>query len=259
MSTEKTETPARSGVGERLLRVLEAFLESGEHLALDDVTAITGLPRTTTYRMLRLLHEKHWLDHGPRGYSLGPHVASLGRSSGSHEALRMAASEPLSELQAASGAVAHLSVLDGASVHHLDKIGGTAWADVPSSIGMRLPVHDTASGWAILAAMRPETVDAVLDLVPSPIDLVALHRELNITRRHHGVAVRPGEQRPARVTTIAAPVMGPAGPVASIMLGWRRQGPSTNHAMGLVAATARRTSRELFPEWRGTGSGTRPT
>lgn len=244
------ERVGRTGVGERLLEVLEAFVESGDRLTLDQVRDTTGLPRTTTYRMLRLLSDRSWLDHGPGGYALGPQIASLGRRAGDLEELRSAASGPLNELQGATGAVAHLSVLDGASIRHVDKVGGASWADVPSSIGTRLPVHDTASGWSILAAMRPEEADAVLALrfqVGVPATLTELHRELHAARRNRGVAVRTGEHRAARVTTVAAPVIGPHGPVAAIMLGWRRQGPTTSRAIELVAAAARRTSHALHP------------
>nr|WP_243731553.1 IclR family transcriptional regulator C-terminal domain-containing protein [Nocardioides ochotonae] len=245
------ERVGRTGVGERLLEVLEAFVESGDRLTLDQVRETTGLPRTTTYRMLRLLSDRSWLDHGPSGYALGPQIASLGRRAGDLEELRSAASGPLNELQGATGAVAHLSVLDGASIRHVDKVGGASWADVPSSIGMRLPVHDTASGWSILAAMRPEEADAVLALrfhAGVPATLTELHRELHAARRNRGVAVRTGDHRAARVTTVAAPVIGPHGPVAAIMLGWRRQGPTTSRAIELVAAAARRTSQALHPE-----------
>ena len=99
--------------GDRVLDVLEAFAADSSPQTLDEVRARTGIPRTTTHRILTMLTRRHWLSHASDGYQLGARGRLLGGVGESLEPLRSAAAGPLNELQMATGAVAHLSVLEG--------------------------------------------------------------------------------------------------------------------------------------------------
>jgi DNA-binding IclR family transcriptional regulator len=247
--------PATS-LGDRILDVMETFADGSYAQTLDEVQALSGLPRSTTYRLLTLLTRRRWIEHTALGYRLGPCAVSIGRRAEGHEALRAAAAETLNELQLASGAVAHLTVLEGVQTCHLDKVGGRAWGEVPSQVGVRLPVTETVGGRCILALMSPEEVDTVLDMIAESgmptVDRAALNTELVAARRRQGVLVRSGEDRPSRISSAAAPVVGPDGPVAAVSIAWRHTGPDLNRAASLVAVAAKRVSEELHPGWRRT-------
>jgi len=253
-TTSPGAAPATS-LGDRILDVLETFADGPQAQTLDEVQALSGLPRTTAYRLLTLLTRRRWLEHNASGYQLGPWAVSIGRRAEGHEALRAAANEALNELQIASGAVAHLTVLEGAQTCHLDKVGGQAWSEVPSQVGVRLPVTETVGGRCILAFMSPEEVDEILEMVAeagmATVDRAALATELAAARRRQGVLIRSGQERPSRISSAAAPVVGPDGPVAAVSIAWRTSGPDLNRAASLVSVAAKRVSEELFPRWRG--------
>jgi DNA-binding IclR family transcriptional regulator len=250
---------ARPGVVERVTLIIDAFEDAPEHLLLEDIAKITGLPRSTASRILRQLVELRWVEHGSRGFRLGPRMRYSGARSADYENLRVAAAVPLTELQIATGAVTHLSVLDGGIVHYLDKLGGAAANTVPSRVGGRLLACDTVSGRAMLSCLLPEQVDELMSscLSLSAMASADLHQELTTIQQRRGIAVSPGAHRASGVSSIAAPVLGPDGPVAAISVA-RRGDLLMERVAPMVAFAARRTARALFPSARESRARNRP-
>lgn len=252
---------AREGVVERVTQILDAFTDAPGRLLLEDVTRITGLPRSTAFRILRQLVDQGWMEHDTRGYSLGTRLATLAARAGDYEDVRVAASVALNELHLATRAVVHLSVLEGGLVHYLDKVGGAASSTVPSRVGARIPASDTVSGLALLAHLDPERVDALVRATRASTDedgLEVLHRDLAAVRRRQGVAFLSGDQRRTGITSIAAPVMGPRGPVAAISVAAKGTLPPAATAPLLLKA-AWCVSRNLYPDWAASQQRTRAT
>src|SRR5690606_34587244 len=186
-TTQGPSREPRPGVVERLTQILDVFSHGGQRLLLDDVTAATGLPRSTAFRLLSQMVDLDWLEHDAAGYQLGPRALRMGKSTTDHTALRGAAADLLNALQLRTGGVAHLAVLDGQNAHYLDKVGGVALHTSPSTVGARLRADTTASGRAMLAALTPERVDQLLgrDLVPAALE--QLHRLLARVRSQRGI------------------------------------------------------------------------
>lgn len=250
---EPLDRVSRPSVVERMTQVMDTFTKGQNHLLLEDVAALTGLPRSTAFRILSQLTALDWLEHGPRGFRLG--VRSLGLASHtrtSHDDVRSAASPVLNNLHAATGAVAHLGVLEYARVHYLDKIGGAAAGTIPSRIGGRLPADHTACGKALLSCIAPERVDALLTVSDDnrrrPLDLPRLHKQLNTIRRN-GLAYDSAESCPMGIAAIAAPILGPDGAVGAISLASKRSLP-LDRVAPMVAHAARMTTEALYPGWR---------
>ncbi|UUW91119.1 helix-turn-helix domain-containing protein [Nocardioides sp. WV_118_6] len=237
------------GVVGRVTRILNAFSESPDRLMLEDVMALTGLPRSTAFRILGQLIDEGWVEHDTRGYRLGPHAPTLTGRPGEHQEVRVAASPYLNELHAVTGAVAHLSVLEGDRVHYLDKIGGSAARAVPSRVGARLLACDTVSGRALLACRSPEYVDEVLGPRLPPARLADLHRELAAVRQRRGVVHAPADPLTTGIASIAAPVLGPHGAVAAISLAVPGDLPPARIAP-LLLGQAHRIAGVLHPQRR---------
>ncbi|MFS3129283.1 IclR family transcriptional regulator [Nocardioides sp. Bht2] len=241
----------RPSVVERVTQILDVVMAHAGWVLLEEISGHTGLPRSTAFRILGQLTDLGWLEHGPRGYRLGARSHGVrARSHNDYDGLREAATAPLNELHGHTGAVAHLSVLEGACVHHLDKIGGAAAHTVPSRVGGRISADRTASGKALLACLTPEHVDHLVQSTANGRglpDLSNLHQQLDAVRRRHGIATNVGQCRRG-ISGIAAPILGPRGPIGAIALA----GTSTLHFQRLapiVAHAARRTSALLFPDW----------
>lgn len=243
---------SRLGVVQRVTQILDAFTDAPGRLLLEDITRITGLPRSTAFRILRQLTDQGWVEHDTRGYQLGPRLEVLAARTLDYGDIRAAASVALNELHLATGTVVHLSVLEAGTAHYLDKVGGAAASTVPSRVGARIVASDTVSGRSMLAFICPEQVDVMIANARGgnleDVDLMALHRELAAIRQRQGLAISLGERRHSGISSVGAPVFGPRGPVASVSVATR--GPiAVGTVAPLLLGTARAISRNLNPEW----------
>jgi|SRR5579875_3129605 len=236
----------RPGVLERATLIMDVFASGQEFVFLEQVSDQTGLPRSTAFRMLRQLVDLGWLEHDSQGYRLGPRAQLLPTRAADHSELRDAASAVLNDLNLRTGAVSHLGVLEGASVHYLDKVGGAAAHTVPSRVGSRLGADQTVTGRALLAGLCPEEVDRLLRReTQASLDMARLHQELNAIRRNHGLAFSYGERCSMGISSLAAPVVGPRGTVAAISIAAQKILP-LERMVPVVAAAARRISERLY-------------
>jgi DNA-binding IclR family transcriptional regulator len=244
-----TETATRLGVLERATMILDAFEDAPGPLGLDDIAEITELPRTTVFRLLTTLRDLGWVHHDRRGYAPGRRLSTTS-SEGEHLDLRAAASVALNELQLATDAVVHLSVLDGPVVHYLDKVGGARATTIPSRVGGRIIATDSVSGLAMLAALAPEDVDALVGhLDRTPGGLESVHHELAAIRRRKGIAILDGLPGTG-ISSMATVIPGPRGPRPLAAISVVRRGHLPLPVIGpLLLAAARTTSRTLYPDW----------
>lgn len=244
-----TESATRLGVLERATMILDAFDDAPGPLGLDDIAEITELPRTTVFRLLTTLRDLGWVHHDRRGYSPGRRLNATG-GDGEHLDLRAAASVALNELQLATDAVVHLSVLDGPIVHYLDKVGGARATTIPSRVGGRIIATDSVSGLAMLAALAPEQVDALVGhLDRTPGGLESVHHELAAVRRRKGIAILDGLPGTG-ISSMATVIPGPRGPRPIAAISVVRRGHLPLPVVGpLLLAAARTTSRTLYPDW----------
>jgi DNA-binding IclR family transcriptional regulator len=238
---------------ERMTLIMEAFGDRTARLRLDEIATYTGLPRSTSHRILEQLVRLGWLRHTQDGYALGQRALQLGGSVSNHGEIRAAAVPLLEELHARTGKVVHLGILDFADVVYLDKIGGPAAPALPSRVGGRAPAHAVSLGKAMLAWLPPEEADTLFDggmkarTHNTITNLVVMHQELRRIRGRHGLAFERDEYV-LGISCVGAAVRGPEGVVAGISLcGESNTDPLERYAP-LVLDVANRISLRLFPE-----------
>jgi len=241
---------------ERVTSILDAFEQRPTaRLNLDQVVARTGLPRSTTHRILRQLVGLQWLDYREAQYSLGSRALGLGGQDGLHGEIRKAAAEHLHQLHLRTGLVVHLAALEGTDEVYLDKIGGHFAATLPSKIGTRQRAYLTTGGRAMLAWLPPEDVDArfgrqlTRSAAGARWDLTALHLELGRIRRAHGISIDRGAQTRVLVgvelPSVAVAIHDADGPVAAICLAGAANSVPIERVVPLVAEAAARSSQAL--------------
>lgn len=239
---------------ERVTFILDAFEQRPTaRLNLDQVVARTGLPRSTTHRILRQLVGLAWLDYRDAQYCLGPRALGLGGQDGRQGEIRKAAAEHLHQLHLRTGLVVHLAALEGTDEVYLDKIGGHFAATLPSKVGARQPAYLTTGGRAMLAWLPPEDVDArfgrQLTRSGGGWDLTSLHVQLAHIRRAQGISIDRGAQTRLLVgvelPSVAAAVRSSDGPVAAICLAGAANSVPIERVVPLVAEAAARTSQAL--------------
>ncbi|MFJ9341264.1 IclR family transcriptional regulator [Streptomyces sp. NPDC101733] len=247
---------------EKAERVLGAFDGPEPRLSLTEVVRRSGIPRSSAHRILDQLVQLRWLDREGRDYRMGMRMLELGGLASHHNRLRRAALPLLHALHEQTGRLVHLSVLDGAEVVCLERIGGSETTTVPSRVGGRMPAHCTASGKAILAFSDPDTVEHVLGqgLRPrTPRTLVrplALRAELAATR-DRGIAY-DREENFRGITCVAAPLRGAGRAVAAVSVSSCHGERESARLAPAVLACARAVWRELYGPGRAGRSASAP-
>src|SRR5215212_3357997 len=123
-----------------------------------------GLPRSTVYHLLAVLRDEGFVVHLPeqRRYGLGVAAFELGSAYARQEPLRWIAGTVLSRLVDASTHNGHLAVLHGRDVLYVIEERAPGRPSLVTEAGVRLPAHLTASGLAMLAALPPGHVRALV-------------------------------------------------------------------------------------------------
>jgi DNA-binding IclR family transcriptional regulator len=228
---------------ERAAKVLDTF-NGASSLTLTEVTRRTGLPRSTTHRMLEKLVAMHWLTRDANSYRVGLRMFELG-SLVSHEHQARKASLPfLHELHRATGLIVHFAVRDGADVVHLERIGGRALS-ASGRIGGRLPANCTSLGKVLLAYGGDQPASVSTELVGLTARSITDPRVLQVELarvRQRGYAVSRDEAV-VGVSCLAVPVRGPhQAAVGAISVG----GPTASFQPDLVVASVREAAQRTY-------------
>jgi DNA-binding IclR family transcriptional regulator len=208
-----------SSVLQRSALVLDVF-PGGTALTLAEVSARTGLPRSTTHRLLVDLADLGWLVRHGNTFELGMALFELGERVGLKHRLRAAALPFLQDLFAVTEQTAHLAVRDGHEVVYVEKIHGHSSFPLPSQTGGRLQLTCTAVGKALLAsedaAVRDEFLGRPLRRYTprSIIDPKVLSLELDSIRRT-GIAIER-EEATLGSCCLASPVLLAGKPIAAL-------------------------------------------
>lgn len=132
-----------------------ATIEFPQNLTV--ISKALGMNKSTVYRLLSTLAEKHYVfqDENTRQYSLGVKTTWLAAKYFEKNELLKVAHPLLVTLSQQSGETIHLGILDGFEVTYVDKVNGKTAVLMVSRVGGRMPVHCTALGKALLA-FQPE-------------------------------------------------------------------------------------------------------
>jgi DNA-binding IclR family transcriptional regulator len=182
-------TPRRDGIQviTRAAEVLRHLASDRGGLTIAELASRVELPRSTTHRIVRALSEEGFTRAGSSGrYSIGPGL--IGIAATGRRELRIEAASHLQKLSSQLGETVDLAVLSGTDVVFVDQYVSSQMPRVVSEIGARFPVHCTANGKALLAALAPRRVRRLLPktlerLTPHTItSRGALLRELDDVR-----------------------------------------------------------------------------
>ena len=139
----------------RIARVLHAFgQQQGQRpLGITDLANATGLPKSTTHRLVTALVNEGLLiqDEDSHKYALSLRITALGASILSSHAVRKAARPILMELREQTRESVHLAVLEGMEVVIIDAEDAYFFARAINVPGQYLPAHAVSTGKVLLA------------------------------------------------------------------------------------------------------------
>lgn len=190
-----------------------------EAKTLDQLAEEIGVHKSTVLRLLRTLESHHFVRReGTRYYRLGSALFDLANQALEDRDVRRSSQPALAALNQRTGHTVHLATYEEGEVVYIDKYEGHHSVRMYSRIGKRAPLHCTAVGKVLVAAMpqpRRETIAEAIDYVVLTTNTIrdapAFLAELDKVAER-GYAVDNAEHEDF-IHCIAAPVRGPNGEV----------------------------------------------
>lgn len=241
---------------EKAITVLNCFTAQGTNgLTVTEVSAKTGRTPSSVSRLLSALEAGGLLqrDATTGRYSLGLQLVALAGAALAGNALYTVGHPHLVRLAASTGETANLCVLDGWQVLTIDEVQSVQSIKLSGWVGVRHPLHATASGKVLLAALPPEHRDVIIAAGLPAVTSHTLTGQERLLRelervQSDGYALTL-EELADGVTGIAAPIRDYTGTViAAITVGgpsFRITGRHLEDCVTLVKSEGDAVSREL--------------
>lgn len=142
----------------KAIDILDVFLLKEGRLSLTEISAASGLNAATAYRLLSTLVRRGYLAQpekkGP--YSLGLKMLDFSYAIRRNLKFLDLAYVSLSKLTKEYNQSTYLAALDADMALVIDEVGVTEDLRINSPVGKRLPLHCTACGKVLLAALSAE-------------------------------------------------------------------------------------------------------
>ncbi len=232
------------------LDVLEQFCEGTEELGVTELSKRLKLHKNNVFRLLATLESRGYIEQNraTENYRLGVRCLQLGQSYVRHMGLLRHALPILTDLVGQARETAYLGVLRRAGVVPVQLVETDRSVRIVSQVGEVLPLHCTAAGKVLLAALTDEEARPLLpDPLPkfterTPVDRQALQQQLK-TVASNGYAIDMGEHLDD-VRAVATPVRDYAsnvvGALAIVGPAYRFQAERIDKELGPLAVKAGR-------------------
>lgn len=169
MTASRSEGAAPGGTQsiERVVNMLRVVASRGRNgMRLGDVTAATGLPSSTCFRMLQRLELEGMVERHPvtRKYALGPLLYELGLLARPRFHLAERCEDTLASLAEITQDTVYLSERRGLeAVCSARALGDFPIKALTLDVGIRRPLGVGAGGLAILCALPPAEADEIIE------------------------------------------------------------------------------------------------
>lgn len=147
---------------DRVCDILDLLQASPDATSLAGVADVTKLPKSSVYRYLSSLEARRYVQRNPLSgdYRLG--VALLPLQTHRLEILRRQAIAHLEQLRDQFGETINLGLLDSGRIFYLEIVESQRGVRLAARPGDRAPIHSSALGKAIAAALPADQVRAIL-------------------------------------------------------------------------------------------------
>lgn len=207
----------------RAATIMRALEHRPDGLSLGELAHAVDLPRSTVQRIVDALNKEGLVigASATSGVRLGPALLTLATATRFH--IAEASRKTLEALSKECGETADLSLLDQDKVVFIDQVAGRHRLAAVSAVGVSFPLHSSANGKAILAAMSDVDLEKLKRRIPltavTPRTLTSwdrLYEELQVIRRE-GLAYDREENSPG-ISAVAMSIKGPSGELGAISL-----------------------------------------
>lgn len=207
----------------RAAGILRALDGKDQGLSLGQLAKELGLPRSTVQRIVGALDAENFvIAASPTArVRLGPALLQIAKSV--RFEIAQFARPYLEELSRETGETVDLALLDGVKAVFVDQVQGTHRLRAVSAVGVSFPLHCTANGKAMLAALDPETLARLKPrtrLTPGDGATARTWPQLEAELaqiRKTGIAY-DREEHSEGISAIGAAIVGPEGELAAVSI-----------------------------------------
>jgi DNA-binding IclR family transcriptional regulator len=155
---------AKSGsTADKVLDVLLLFEDSWPELTADEICRLIDAPRSTTYRYIRILRGKGFLEKSSTGgFRLGPRLMQLGRIARSRLDIRDMALPVMEDIAQQTRETVLLTRLSGGNAVCVERVEGSQTIRISFDLGQVQPLHAGASSKILLAYVNEDEWDQYL-------------------------------------------------------------------------------------------------
>lgn len=243
----------------RGLNVLQAFAPSNRWLGNLKVAERVKLPTATVNRLLKTLHRLGYLTFSPqrRQYRLTASVLNLGYVAVANSNVRQKLRSHMQKLADDLNVFVTLGQRDRLDIVLIEMChSNSSMLTLRLEPGARVPISETAMGWALMAALPDEERDYLLAHIEQKYRSRWAAVERDILRalsqvKRSGYCASFGAWRP-EITTVAVPLV-PADRSAALVLGCSGAGPylPASRISQEIGPTLVALARQLSDEYPG--------
>jgi IclR family acetate operon transcriptional repressor len=204
------------------LYVMEALRSAGVPMTLSQLSDLTGVPKTTSFRYLKTLVLMGYAVHQPGNkYTLGPAAFALGGDDNKETTLENVARGEMEALVDELGETVNLGMPKGKHIHYIAILEAKRALRLKAESGDADCFHSTALGKAMIAFMPKEQIDFHLKSRLPRFTEHTLTNRRDLDRaltmvRHYGYAI-DREENEIGCVCYAAPIFGwGESPIAAI-------------------------------------------
>lgn len=153
-------------VAERIFTILEYLSQTSESKGPSDISAATGIHKSTVYRLLSSMAEGGYVERMENGtYQIGIKLVEIVSNHINSLGLQTEARPFLNALRAELGLAVCLGILDRHEVVYIEKMDISRNLRLYAQIGMRVPAHCSSLGKVLLSSLPGDDLDYLLQSI----------------------------------------------------------------------------------------------
>lgn len=225
------------GVTQKVFAVLESLSQQRKAgVSLDEITSLTGLPKTTAHRLLYSMNKLEYVEQDPVSnlYSLSGKFFELGTNALPYQRLMAIAKPLMQRLLLTFGESVNLAVPQAGSLMYIHVVESPKAHRVAATVGEQSHLHSTSVGKCIAAYLSAEerqqhlTRYGMPTMTSSTITSLELFERELARVRSEGVAIDDEENLPG-IVCVGGPIFSSAPmPVAALSVSGPKSRMSSN-------------------------------
>jgi IclR family pca regulon transcriptional regulator len=209
---------------EKAVNLICFLSQHGSPLKLEDLVKISGVKKTSCFRILQTLTKVGFISKDPEtsGYFIGPKMISIGLSAARKSSIRELALPFMKEIREKTGTTVNLAILSGPEVIFVERLQSAHILEANLRIGSRLSAHLSSMGKAMLAYLSEVQLEDILRQIHFEKKTVKTISSIKVLKdelkniRQKGFALND-EELEAGLFAIAAPLRNQAGMAIAAM------------------------------------------